>query len=167
MKPAPRIVTIGETFSSTLELSAESVKSFATLVNDLNPLHHDDVYAAQSRFGGLIASGTQPTAHFMALLATHFSTYAQPLGLEFDIKLKKAVRASDTLTITWRVRDAYWKPSLNGDLTHLEGSVVNQRGETMLTGTSTILVMAKPEASANSGVDADKNANKNANTSAP
>lgn len=165
MKPAPRIVTIGETFSSTLELSADSVKSFATLVNDLNPLHHDDAYAAQSRFGGLIASGTQPTAHFMALLATHFSTYAQPLGLEFDIKLKKAVRASDTLTITWRVRDAYWKPSLDGDLTHLEGSVVNQRGETMLTGTSTILVMAKPEASAKSGVDADTNTS--ANTGAP
>ncbi|RKF40551.1 MaoC family dehydratase [Paraburkholderia fungorum] len=161
MKPTPRVVTIGETFSSTLELSAESVKSFATLVNDLNPLHHDDAYAAQSRFGGLIASGTQPTAHFMALLATHFSTYAQPLGLEFDIKLKKAVHASDTLTITWRVRDAYWKPSLNGDLTHLEGSVVNQRGETMLTGTSTILVMAKPEASANSGVDADTNTSAN------
>jgi acyl dehydratase len=148
MTAAPRIVTIGETFSATLALSTDSVKSFATLVNDLNPLHHDDAYAAQSRFGGLIASGTQPTAHFMALLATHFSTYAQPLGLEFDIKLKKAVHAHDTLTIRWRVRDAYWKPSLNGDLTHLEGSVVNQRGETVLVGSSTILVMPKPEASA-------------------
>jgi acyl dehydratase len=93
----------------------------------------------------LIASGTQPTAYFMALLATHFSTYAQPLGLEFDIKLKRAVQAHDTLTITWRVRDAHWKPSLNGDLTYLEGSVVNQRGELMLTGTSTILVMPKPD----------------------
>jgi acyl dehydratase len=150
MTAAPRIVTIGETFSATLALSAESVKSFATLVDDFNPLHHDDAYAAQSRFGGLIASGTQPTAYFMSLLATHFSTYAQPLGLEFDIKLKKAVHANDTLTITWHVRNAYWKPSLNGDLTHLEGSVVNQRGETMLTGTSTILVMPKPEASVNS-----------------
>jgi acyl dehydratase len=148
MTAAPRIVTIGETFSATLALSTDSVKSFATLVNDLNPLHHDDAYAAQSRFGGLIASGTQPTAHFMALLATHFSTYAQPLGLEFDIKLKKAVHAHDTLTIRWRVRDAYWKPSLNGDLTRLEGSVVNQRGETVLVGSSTILVMPKPEASA-------------------
>ncbi|NYH18085.1 MaoC family dehydratase [Paraburkholderia bryophila] len=146
MKPAPRIVTIGETFSATLELSAQSVKSFAALVNDFNPLHHDDAYAAQSRFGGLIASGTQPTAHFMALLATHFSRYAQPLGLEFDIKLKKAVHATDTLTINWRVRDAYWKASLNGDLTHLDGTVVNQRGDVMLIGTSTILVMAKPEA---------------------
>jgi acyl dehydratase len=123
------------------------VKSFATLVQDLNPLHHDEAYAAQSRFGGLIASGTQPTAHFMALLATHFSTYAQPLGLEFDIKLKKAVHANDTLIIRWRVRDAYWKPSLNGDLTHLEGTVVNQRGDTVVVGSSTILVMPKPEAS--------------------
>lgn len=152
MNAAPRIVTPGETFHSTLELSADSIKSFATLVNDLNPLHHDEAYAAQSRFGGLIASGTQPTAYFMALLATHFSTYAQPLGLEFDIKLKQAVQAHDTLTITWRVRDAYWKPSLNGDLTYLEGSVVNQRGELMLTGTSTILVMPKPDALAHARV---------------
>ncbi|ABE28726.1 maoC like domain protein [Paraburkholderia xenovorans LB400] len=157
MNAAPRIVTIGETFSSTLELSAESVKSFASLVNDHNPLHHDEAYAAQSRFGGLIASGTQPTAHFMALLATHFSTYAQPLGLEFDIKLKKAVRANDTLTITWRVKDAYWKPSLNGDLTQLEGTVVNQRGDTMLTGSSTILVMPKSEAAANTHANAAPN----------
>ncbi|HEY1998652.1 MaoC family dehydratase [Paraburkholderia sp.] len=143
MKTPPRVVTIGETLRATLALSADSVKSFATLVHDLNPLHHDDAYAAQSRFGGLIASGTQPTAHFMAMLATHFAQFAQPLGLEFDIKLKKAVYAADTLTMTWRVRDAWWKPSLNGDLTQLDGEVVNQRGETVLLGTSTILVMPK------------------------
>lgn len=146
MNAAPRVVTIGETFSDTLALSVESVKSFAALVNDRNLLHHDEAYAAQSRFGGLIASGTQPTAYFMALLATHFSRYAQPLGLEFDIKLKKAVQASDTLTLSWRVRDAYWKSSLNGDLTHLDGTVVNQRGEVLLIGTSTILVMPKGDA---------------------
>ncbi|MDR6474665.1 acyl dehydratase [Burkholderia sp. OAS925] len=153
MNAAPRIVTIGETFSATLALSADSVKTFATLVNDLNPLHHDEAYAAQSRFGGLIASGTQPTAHFMALLATHFSTYAQPLGLEFDIKLKKAAHAGDTLVMTWRVRDAYWKPSLHGDLTHLEGTVRNQRGEVTVVGASTILVMPKPEASVDASIN--------------
>jgi len=152
MNAPPRIVTIGENFSATLALSVDSVKTFATLVNDLNPLHHDEAYAAQSRFGGLIASGTQPTAHFMALLATHFSTYAQPLGLEFDIKLKKAAHAGDTLVMTWRVRDAYWKPSLNGDLTHLQGTVTNQRGEVAVVGASTILVMPKAEAPVAAGV---------------
>jgi acyl dehydratase len=145
MNAPPRIVTPGELISDALVLSPDSVKSFATLVNDLNPLHHDEAYAAQSRFGGLIASGTQPSAHFMALLATHYSRFAQPLGLEFDIKLKKAVHANDTLTMTWRVRDAWWKPSLHGDLTQLDGSVVNQRGETVLLGTATILVMPRPE----------------------
>lgn len=143
MNAPPRVVTIGETFSATLALSAESIKSFATEVNDLNPLHHDDAYAAQSRFGGLIASGTQPTAHFMAMLATHFSQYAQPLGLEFDMKLKKAAHANDTLTMTWRITDAWWKPSLNGDLVQLGGEVRNQRGELAVIGRATILVMPR------------------------
>lgn len=145
MNTPPRVVTVGETFSATLHVSTESIRTFATIANDLNPLHHDEAYAAQSRFGGLIASGTQPTAHFMALLATHYSTYAQPLGLEFDIKLKKAVHSGDTLTMTWRVVGAFWKASLNGDLTQLEGSVVNQRSETVLIGKSTILVMPKSQ----------------------
>lgn len=154
MNAPPRVVTIGETCTCTLALTAESIKSFATLVDDHNPLHHDDVYAAQSRFGGLIASGTQPTAHFMALLATHFSQYAQPLGLEFDVKLKRAAHAGDTLAMTWRVRDAWWKPSLNGDLVQLEGSVANQRGETVVVGKATILVMPKPAASASTATAA-------------
>jgi acyl dehydratase len=141
MNTPPRVVRIGETMSGTLALPAESIKSFATLVNDPNPLHHDEVYAAQSRFGGLIASGTQPTAHFMALVARHFSSYTQALGLEFDVKLKKAVHAGDTLTLCWRVTDAYWKPSLNGDLVTLEGNAVNQRGEVALIGHATILAM--------------------------
>ena len=145
MNAPARVVTIGETFRSTLALTPESVKTFALLANDLNPLHHDDAYAEQSRFGGLIASGTQPTAHFMALLATHYSQYAQPLGLEFDIKLKRAAHAHDTLTFEWRVEEAWWKPSLNGDLVKLEGVAVNQKGETLLVGHATILVMPKPE----------------------
>jgi acyl dehydratase len=145
MNTPPRVVKIGETCRSTLALSPEAVKSFATLVSDLNPLHHDEAYAAQSRFGGLIASGTQPTAHFMALLATHYSQFAQPLGLEFDMKLKRAAHARDTITFEWRVEEAWWKPSLNGDLVKLEGVAVNQKGETLLVGRATILVMPKPE----------------------
>jgi acyl dehydratase len=143
MNAPPRVVSIGERFSTTLALSADSVKSFATLVNDMNPLHHDDAYAAQSRFGTLIASGTQPTAHLMALIATHFSQYAQPLGLEFDIKLKKAVRSDDTLTFTWTVRGAFWKPSLAGDLVQLDGHAVNQRDEAVMLAKATVLVMPK------------------------
>nr|WP_244163943.1 DUF1289 domain-containing protein [Caballeronia sordidicola] len=137
----PRVVRIGERLEATLDLPPDSIKSFATLVNDQNPLHHDDAYAKASRFGSLIASGTQPTAHLMAMLATHFSAYAQPLGLEFGIKLVRAVRANDVLTMRWRVIDAQWKTSLNGDLVKLEGEAQNQLGETVVKATATIVVM--------------------------
>jgi predicted Fe-S protein YdhL (DUF1289 family) len=136
-----RVVTIGESFEATLELPPDSIKHFATLVNDTNPLHHDDAYARASRFGALIASGTQPTAHLMALVAAHFSKDAQPLGLEFGIRLTRAVKAHDVLTMHWRVTEAKWKPSLNGDLVKLEGGARNQLGETVMKATATIVVM--------------------------
>ena len=138
-----RVVTIGESFEATLALPPDSIKHFATLVNDLNPLHHDDAYARASRFGSLIASGTQPSAHLMAMLAAHFSRDAQPLGLEFGIKLTRAAKANDVLTMFWRVTEAKWKASLGGDLVKLEGGARNQHGETVMKGTATILVMPK------------------------
>ncbi|WP_245933136.1 DUF1289 domain-containing protein [Caballeronia novacaledonica] len=138
-----RVVTIGESIEATLALPPDSIKHFATLVNDLNPLHHDDAYARASRFGSLIASGTQPSAHLMAMLATHFSRDAQPLGLEFGIKLTRAVKANDVITMFWRVTEAKWKTSLNGDLVKLEGGARNQHGETVMKATATIVVMPK------------------------
>ncbi len=139
----PRVVRVGERMEATLELPPDSIKSFATLVNDQNPLHHDDAYAEASRFGSLIASGTQPTAHLMAVLATHFSAYAQPLGLEFGIKLVRAVKVNDVLAMRWLVTDAQWKASLDGDLVKLDGEVLNQLGETVVTATATIVVMPR------------------------
>ena len=142
-RKGPRIVHIGESFTATLALPPDSIKSFATLVNDHNPLHHDDAYAQASRFGSLIASGTQPTAHLMAMLATHFSTYGQPLGLEFGLKLVRAVKANDVLAMSWKVTEAHWKPSLNGDLVKLEGQALNQHGEIVVKASATIVVMPK------------------------
>lgn len=79
----------------------------------------------------------------MAMLAAHFSRDAQPLGLEFGIRLTRAVKANDTLTMRWRVIDAKWKASLGGNLVKLEGGARNQLGETVMKATATIVVMHK------------------------
>ncbi|VXC63139.1 conserved hypothetical protein [Burkholderia sp. 8Y] len=141
-----RVVMLGESFEATLPLPADSIRRFATLVNDTNPLHYDEAYARASRFGALIASGTQPTAHLMAMIADHFARYAQPLGLEFGIKLTRAVKAGDVLTMRWQVVEAKWKASLGGDLAKLEGGAHNQLGETVMKATATIVVMPKETA---------------------
>ncbi len=77
-----RVVVLGESIEAPLALPSDSIRHFATLVGDTNPLHHDDAYARASCF----ASGTQPTAHF--------SQHAQLLGLEFGIKLMRTVKDS-------------------------------------------------------------------------
>ncbi|VVD69154.1 acyl dehydratase [Pandoraea iniqua] len=141
-----KIVTVGETFSATHAFTPASIREFSTLAHDLNPLHHDAEYAAADpRFGGLISSGTQQMSYLAALLATHYSKTAQPLGLEFDMKLRRAVRAGDDITVRWTVTESQWKEKLAGDIVSLDGEAVNQRGETVIAATAKILVCAKPE----------------------
>jgi acyl dehydratase len=139
----PRNTYIGETFGGTATLDADSIRSFAASVADFNPLHHDEEIAARSRFGSLTASGTHSASLLMALTATHYSKHAQPLGLDFSLKFRKAVRAGDRLTMRWTVTRIEWKSSLNGELVSLEGETVNQLGEVALSATALLLITDK------------------------
>ncbi len=51
-------VSVGEIFERIVTFDEQGARTFATLVGDFNPLHHDDEFARKSRFGGLIISGT-------------------------------------------------------------------------------------------------------------
>lgn len=133
--------TVGERFTQTVRLSAESIRAFANSVGDSNPLHHDEAVAARSRFGGLIASGTHSSALLLGLTASHFSRRAQPLGLEFRVQFHQAVHAGDTLELAWSVTRVQPKASLGGDLVWLDGEARNQRGEVALAAAATLLVM--------------------------
>jgi acyl dehydratase len=138
-----RIVTIGDTFSKVLRLAPQDIRLFAEHIDDLNPLHHDEEHARRAGFAGLIASGSHPTAYFLATATTHFSAFAQPLTLEFNVQVKKPAVAGDQLTMTWTVVDAFWKNGLNGDLTTLEGVIINQREQVILSATAKVLVKPK------------------------
>jgi 3-hydroxybutyryl-CoA dehydratase len=59
-----------ERFSAVLSLDPSNTSGFARSVGDTNPLHHDADYAAATRFGRLLASGPQTTAHLLALTAS-------------------------------------------------------------------------------------------------
>ena len=66
-------------------------------------MHHDAEYAAASRFGRLLASGPQTTAHLLALTASHFSNRGAMLGLEFWVRFRRPVYADETITLEWLV----------------------------------------------------------------
>lgn len=139
----PRNARIGESFERRVTITADDIRRFAASVEDFNPLHHDEAVAARSRFGALTASGTHSASLLMALTATHFSRHAQPLGLDFSLKFRKAVKAGDTLLLRWTVTRIEFKPKLAGELVSLAGDATNQHGEVALAATALLLVTDK------------------------
>lgn len=139
----PRNAHIGEAFERRVSIDPAEIRRFAASVEDFNPLHHDEAVAARSRFGTLTASGTHTASLLMALTATHYSKHAQPLGLDFSLRFRKAVKAGDTLLLRWTVTRIEFKPSLQGELVSLVGEAINQADETVLTATALLLVTDK------------------------
>jgi acyl dehydratase len=117
--PYDALVRIGEEFGGSVRLGADQIRHFATLIGDLNPLHHDEPLATASPFGGLIASGPHIASLMMGLFASHFtrSNDGVPrlaLGMQFDIKFKAPVRPDRDITMRWRVIERDWKPRRSG-----------------------------------------------------
>ena len=92
-----------ERFSAVLALDPRETTAFAKSVGDTNPIHHDAELAEKSRFGRLLASGPQTTAHLLALTASHFSKRGAMLGLEFWVRFRRPVYADETITLEWLV----------------------------------------------------------------
>ena len=119
---------IGERFSHRVTFDADSIRTFATLCGDHNPLHHDADAAAAGPFGRLIASGPHVVALMMGLDATALSARGDALGLGFEFRFDKAVREGAQLTLEWTVTDVAHKASLAGHVVSVEGRAVDDNG---------------------------------------
>jgi len=137
--------TVGQVLDLPIPFTPESVRAFATMTNDTNPLHHDAAFAAKTRFGGLIASGTHTTGLLLGSLAHHIFPEHASLGLECSFRLRKAVPANASLIARWTVRTVVPKPSLAGVIVTLDGGLVAADGTVFVEGSATIAVMP-PEA---------------------
>src|SRR5690606_1305058 len=113
-------VRVGEIFSETLTMTPGEAKAFSRAARDFNPLHLDELAAANSRYKKLSVSGTQMAAHLMALTATHFTARGEAVGLDFALRFHRPVYADETVTLTWEVTDV--KPTAAGrDVVNLKG----------------------------------------------
>lgn len=133
--------TVGQVLEAPIAFTPDSVRAFATLTNDTNPLHHDAALASATRFGGLIASGTQTTGLLLGSLANHIFPENASLGLGCSFRLRKAVPADATLIARWTVRGIVPKPSLYGVLVELDGGLVDPMGTIFVEASATIAVM--------------------------
>ena len=136
-------VKVGDTFSETLTMTPEDAKAFSRAARDFNPLHLDEGFAANSRYGRLIVSGTQTAAHLMALTATHFSQRSDVVGLDFSIRFHKPVYADETITLTWEIVEVKQTSSGRADVVDKKGRVTNAKGELVIAATGRCMVADK------------------------
>lgn len=126
-------LAVGEVFSRRYAFTPESIADFAARSGDLNPLHHDARKAAGTRFGGLIASGTQASALLMGLAAAHLSKGQDTAGLEFSFRFRRAIPAGTQANLIWQVAAIEPNAKLGGDIVTLKGEITGQDGQRFVT----------------------------------
>jgi 3-hydroxybutyryl-CoA dehydratase len=129
-----------ERFSSQVTLTPAMVRAYARAAGDDNPVHHDPEFAASSRYGRLIASGTHTTALLLGLTASHFSKKGAMVGLEFWVRFRRPVYADEAICLEWLVVKVTPNDKLKGDIVELRGRIKAQDGQTALGAKGRILV---------------------------
>lgn len=117
------------------------IVTFAGLSGDFNPLHIDDVFAAeQSPFGKRIAHG-QLIASIVTGLASPLDDWPVLSYLGAQRRFRGPVFAGDTIAASYRVSAARASRSHPGaHVVTLDLEVANQRGEVVMDGSDAMLV---------------------------
>lgn len=138
---------VGETFSRRHLFTAADIADFAARAGDWNPLHHDADWAAGTRFGGLIASGTQTSALMIGSVAEHLSKTNDTAGLEFSFRYRRGVPAGTEGIFAWRITALEPNEKLGGDLVSFTGELTDDAGHRYVTSEGRAVIWPKGSAS--------------------
>lgn len=132
-----------ERFSTEVTLTPALVATYAEAAGDTNPVHSDPAFAATTRFGRMIASGTHTTALLLGLTASHYSKQGAMVGLEFWVRFQRPIYADETIKLEWLVVRVTPNEKLKGEIVELRGRIQGQDGKTALGAKGKVLVTAQ------------------------
>jgi acyl dehydratase len=120
------------------------IGTFAGLTADFNPLHMDELFAAESDFKGRITHGPMIVGMAFGLASRAGLMDGTVLGL-LDIawKFMQPVRPGDTISAVVTVLDKRLTKKPDRGVVTLQLDVLNQRGEVVQVGTAKVLVRRK------------------------
>ncbi len=119
---------------------------FAGMTGDNHPIHYDDEYAKNTRFGKRVAHGLLVTA-MTAVGASPLSLLLEGSIVAFveqSSRFLKPVLIGDTITPELEVVELV--PKTDTGLLRITTRVKNQRGEVVLEGMHAYLIKKRPQA---------------------
>ncbi len=123
---------LGDHASLSKTITSDDVAEFARITSDTNPLHLDEIYAKQTRFGGRIVHGMLGAALISAVIGTQLGG---PIYLGQTLKFVKPIRIGETLTAIAEVSAV----REDKNIVTLETWVINEAGEEVIVGEATVL----------------------------
>lgn len=125
----------GDTASLSRTISDDDIRAFANATGDHNPLHLDEEFAKQTRFGKRIAHGMLSASLISAVIANDLPGQGS-IYLGQTLQFVAPVFPGDTVTTRITVT------SIREDkpIIKLETICTNQRDEVVIRGEATVLV---------------------------
>jgi len=122
-------LSVGQTATRSMTLTAEHVKTYAQLTGDHNPLHFDEAFVSQTKFGRLVVQGGLTTGLLHALVAMDMPGPGT-VFLNQNWQFTAPVFIGDTITAEAEVLKVHeTKP-----VTQLKIKITRQNDETVLEG---------------------------------
>lgn len=124
------VATVGDTADAAIEVTDETIDTYAAVTGDRNPIHLDGEYAAETMFGGRIAHGMLGAGVISAALA---SLPGDVIYLSQDCEFDAPVRPGDTLRASVEVLE-----ELGGDRLRVE-TLARVDDELVIDGEAVVL----------------------------
>ena len=136
-----KIVSIPRTITES------DVVTFAGLSGDFNQIHTDAEFSKNTQYGQRIAHGLLSLSIVSGLAMRTGVLEGTVLFFREinDWKFSRPVFIGDTIHVVLNVMETKAMPKLGGGVVVIGLDVKNQRGETPMKGTWTVLVASKPE----------------------
>ena len=120
---------VGLSAQLTRTLSLDDIELFAIMSGDVNPAHVDAQYAAGDRFHQIVAHGMWGGALISTVLGTQLPGPGTILVRQ-TLEFLAPIAVGDVVTVTVEVKDK----EMVRQHVHLQCTIVNQRGETVVSG---------------------------------
>lgn len=127
---------IGDSFSTSREVTDELIRKFAEVSGDYNPIHLDEEFAKTTRFGRRIAHGMLSGAFISAVLGYEFKE-RKIVYLSQTMKFTAPAFLGDTITATATVTNI----REGKGIVTLETNCTNQNGELTLKGEAVVMIL--------------------------
>src|ERR1043165_7001568 len=136
---------IGQRFETPRRVVSEAdIDSFAALTADFNPVHMDEMFAAQNGFPGRIAHGPMIVGMAFGLGSRADVMDGTVVALlEIGWKFVKPVRPGETIAAVFTVLEKRATRAPDRGVVTLQIEVLNQRGDVAQVGTAKTLIRRK------------------------